>query len=467
MFIRYLVALMLVAILPASALADSSYLASLLAATPAGGWVRANTTSYSSAWATGASAAPLTPGGPASVVIAWSSFAWDSTRNDLLLWGGGHANYAGNEMYVWHGDTGVWSRGSLASRLDANNYVVDNAAPQSSHTYDNNVYLPVNDMFLTFGGAAYNSGGIFTSAKGTEGPWLWDPAKADPNKVGGTTGSGYDTTTLGGQMWINRQGQLATSTNLTFTNFVTGTTAYRNENGKDVVYLTADQNASGFPSLYRYAVGDVSSGGKDTFEKVGIMWDSAGYSGAATIDSAHNFYVRSALGGQYGDLAVWDLSKSNAANPNLNPETKVDLQLANGTPFEMNTRYGVDYDAASGKILLWDGESLGKVWSVTPGVDAAGHVLSTWIVSELLSTTSAQPSGSFETGVYGKWKYVSELGAFVALNEYSSVTQDAEVWLYKPFAAAVPEPGVYVMMVAGLGLVGCIARRRRERWSQA
>ncbi|MBK9234536.1 MAG: hypothetical protein IPO19_00090 [Rhodoferax sp.] len=36
---------------------------------------------------------------------------------------------------------------------------------------------------------------------------MFDPTKADPNKVGGTTGSGYDSSSIGGNMWINRQGQ--------------------------------------------------------------------------------------------------------------------------------------------------------------------------------------------------------------------------------------------------------------------
>ena len=37
---------------------------------------------------------------------------------------------------------------------------VDNA-PISSHTYDNNLFLPVADRFLTWGGAAYDNGGPF------------------------------------------------------------------------------------------------------------------------------------------------------------------------------------------------------------------------------------------------------------------------------------------------------------------
>ena len=98
---------------------DLSRLTSLLDATPDGGWVKANTTSFSSAWPTGLDAVPdSSTSNPASVIRAWSSFAWDSTRGDLIIFGGGHANYSGNEVYVWDGATGIWGRGSLPSKME-------------------------------------------------------------------------------------------------------------------------------------------------------------------------------------------------------------------------------------------------------------------------------------------------------------------------------------------------------------
>ena len=162
------------ALLPLSGVFSAAYASpllsrveTLLAATPEGGWVQLNTNIYSDAWATGSIAVDYPSySNPAAIVRAWSSTAWDSTRGDLLLWGGGHANYAGNEMYVWNAQSGEWARGSVSSRVDkstTNNYVVDNAAPQSAHTYDNNLYLPVNDMFLTFGGGGFSERREFCS----------------------------------------------------------------------------------------------------------------------------------------------------------------------------------------------------------------------------------------------------------------------------------------------------------------
>lgn len=446
----------------ASAETSFERLSSLLAGTPQGGWVKASTNLFSDAWATGADAAP----GPTSAVVrAWSSFAWDSTRGDLLLWGGGHGNYVGNEMYVWDGATGNWDRGSLASRIDSKGFIVDNAAPQSAHTYDNNVYLPVNDMFLTFGGAAAPGGGAFLQTDGVNvsaaGPFMWDPRKADPNMVGGTTGSGWNTTNIaeGGNMWLDRHGQWAAA-------HVEGTTANRVENGRDVVYVTADTAASGFPSLYRYTVGDVRNGGQDTWERIGRSWNTVGYQGSGTLDTDHNLYIRTASPrpSYMSDLTIWDLDN---ANPDHNWDIGINLVKADGSDFVMTSYFGIDYDSANNSIVLWDGrDGGGTVWSANVLTDADGNIGShtTWVVHEIESATADHPLGNHEAGVLGKWKYDPTLGAFIALDEAAKTADgkwDASVWLYKPVAGHVPEPQAYALLLAGLGLIGWAVRSRR------
>ena len=41
--------------------------------------------------------------GTRRIILAWSGFTWDPNRGDLLLYGGGHANYSGNDVYRWRG----------------------------------------------------------------------------------------------------------------------------------------------------------------------------------------------------------------------------------------------------------------------------------------------------------------------------------------------------------------------------
>ena len=125
-------------------------------------------------------------------------------------------------------------------------------------------------------------------------------------------------------MWIDRQGNW---TGNEAPSYVQSTTAYRTENGKDVVYVTGDQGASGFPSLYRYTLGDVRNGGQDTWEKIGITNNTVGYQGVGTLDTEHNLYIRTAtVAGRYtSDLAIWDLDKANAANPGSNVDIGINL----------------------------------------------------------------------------------------------------------------------------------------------
>lgn len=463
-----------IAATPAIAAVDLSYLQGLLAATPEGGWVQVNTNNFSDAWPSQAEGVPNS--NPAAVVHAWSSFAWDSSRGNLQLFGGGHANYAGNEMYIWQGTDGSWTRGSLPSRMELYDYskgiyfTVDNAAPQSAHTYDNNIYLPVNDMFVTFGGAAYNSGGGFV-VKGPDGtpipagPWMWDPQKADPNKVGGTDGSGYNPATPGGNMWSNQYGKWIGDPG---SSYLEGYTAYRQENGRDVIYVTG-AGGGGWPSLFRYEVGDVRAGEFGSFEKVAVAWNTPSFQGTATIDNAHGLFIRTASvpGFQLG-FGVWDLSKSNAANPDGNRDIAIALVNEDGTPFLMNVDFGIDYDSDNGTILMWDGRDFGTVWETEAVYDLAGNLLTTWVVKKRPSTTITQPNGNFQTGVLGKWHFIDELDAFIALDEYNYATADAGVWLYKPYSdvveppsGEVSEPAPLALFFSALGMMMWRSRRRQ------
>lgn len=444
----------------AVAAVDLSYLQGLLDSTPQGGWVQVNTNKFSDAWASTLDGG-VPSSDPAAIVHAWSSFAWDSARGNLLLFGGGHANYSGNEMYVLQGSDGAWTRGSLPSRMErydstATYFTVDNAAPQSAHTYDNNIYVPINDMFVTFGGAAFNSGSGFV-VKGTNGtpvpagPWMWDPQKANPNKVGGGDGSGYLPSSPGGMMWSNQYGRWVGDTG---SSYLQGTTAYRQENGHDVIYVTG-AGSGGWPSLFRYELGNVRNGELGSFEKVAVAWNAPSFQGTSTIDSLNNLFIRTASvpGFQLG-FGVWDLTKSNAANPDANRDIAISLVNKDGGAFVMNVDFGIDFDSKNGKILMWDGRNKGTIWETKATYDEAGKLLTTWMVTEHLSMTDFQPNGSFQTGVLGKWHYIDGFNAFIALDEYNSSTRDAAIWLYKPFdVTPVPEPSTWLMLLVGLGVL--------------
>ena len=96
-----------------------SGLVTLLAALPEGEWTQASLNTYASVWAP-AELRPMDGWGipaPDRIILAWSGFTWDPNRGDLLLYGGGHANYPGNDVYRWRGSTRQWERASLPSQI--------------------------------------------------------------------------------------------------------------------------------------------------------------------------------------------------------------------------------------------------------------------------------------------------------------------------------------------------------------
>ena len=177
----------------------SSPLLPLVLQAPQNSWLKVNTNFFSDVW-TSPDLEPLNNGAtapPSKIILAWSGFAWDSNRGDIVLYGGGHANYPGNDVYRWRSSTMQWQRASLPSEIyfdPVSGYqAIDgvDSAPSSAHTYDNNLFLPIADRFLTWGGAAYNNGGPYLRVSETVptqtrqvGPYLFNPNKADGNKVG-------------------------------------------------------------------------------------------------------------------------------------------------------------------------------------------------------------------------------------------------------------------------------------------
>jgi len=422
--------------------ADLVGLLTILAALPEGEWAKVNLNLFSDVWAP-ADLRPLYGWGnppPSKIISAWSSFAWDSYRGDLIIYGGGHANYSGNDVYRWRGTTQMWERAALPSEVkqdDLGNWIaVDGPlnAPTSAHTYDNNMFLPIVNRFLVFGGAAFNNGGAFmlqtspTTARPT-GPFLFDPAKADPDKVGGSTGSHVQRVQApcpdnsaemcpritGGYMWQNRDmyGVLADNIYLA-SRFVNAATAYRMEEGKDVIYVSAPRGGGTAAHLHRYVINDLASPAADTWAQVGQFWEAFSGQGAGALDTRLNVFVRTA-----GlSFTYWDLNKASPTNRNIK-FTPID---PNGQ-FAMSSSYGMDYDPVRDQYALWGGG--GTVWMMKapPTISRDG-----WIMHRQPTPILSTPASDVGNGVLGKWKYIAELDAFMALQD----ANQGNVWLYKP-----------------------------------
>jgi hypothetical protein len=475
-----------------SASAAHASISDTISAMPANSWLQANQNLFSDAWTPPEyrlpSARYLGWGDRQYRIIgAWSGFGWDSQRSSLIIYGGGHANYGGNDVYTWDAGTQLWGRASLPSQIwtDVNGkvFTVDGPmhSPISAHTYDNDLYLKGADRYITFGGAAWGPGGPYIKPAGSgyvwTGPYLFDPAKADGNKVGGLSGSGVDSTIAGGQMWENRDAVYGT---VRLKSFNSGVSGYATENGKDVVYVQARAGGTR-GELYRYTINDPNDSTRDTLEKVGKNVSTTSPQGSGTYAPDLNLFMRT--GTPTNPFMLWDLSHAGPTNGEiwLRP-----TDLTNGRfSFSDITMMGLDYDPLDRRFLIWGGGT--DVYALTH--DESSALSTGWVLSLLNDGDATGPGvNEYGRGILGKWQYAAELGVFVGLKN----PNNGEVWFYKPgevaealplyaadlssyaaadlpsyaadlsTPAAVPEPSLFSMFVAGLSLLWWTSRRSRR-----
>lgn len=117
--------------------------------------------------------------GPSAIMSTWSGATLDTNSDSLIVWGGGHNDYYGNEVYAFGLKTLEWSRLSAPSVVNPGGAVDINAdgTPVSTHTYDSLAFLPdTNEMFVP---------GEW-GARQVDSPqsWLFNLAVQSPNAVG-------------------------------------------------------------------------------------------------------------------------------------------------------------------------------------------------------------------------------------------------------------------------------------------
>jgi hypothetical protein len=100
--------------------------------------------------------------GCAAITSAWSGGALDTSRNRLLMWGGGHGDYAGNEVYALDLDTLTLARlndpTSVLRDGCTNGGTYADGKPVSRHTYNHLAYLPGQDALFAWGGSQWQCG---------------------------------------------------------------------------------------------------------------------------------------------------------------------------------------------------------------------------------------------------------------------------------------------------------------------
>lgn len=359
-------------------------LSTALASTPAGYWLDAgklvtgNSKMSDVAW--NCSSAPC-PGngplastiaghtGPSAIMNGWGGGALDTDSSRLLVWGGGHQGYYGNEVYGFSLKSLTWSRLTIPSSTTNWNQtsspdVLPDGTPAACHTYNSLQYLP-GKGFAIFG-ALFCSDAALGIANG----WLLDLSKQNPDSFG---------------KWKR---SLKPSPSNSY-----GASAVDPVTGH--IFQVCFQIGGVDYAFYEY---DPTA---DTWTKRGNGGLGVAYPNAA-IDPVRKNFV--AVG--QGKIFVFSTTTGNLTTPVTSGPQVV----------QSGQSPGFVWYAPWNKFVGWNGGS--SLYLLDPV---------TWAWSELPATGGAVPTAPNGTGTYGRFQYDPFHNVFMVVNRWNE-----SVFIYKP-----------------------------------
>ena len=323
--------------------------------------------------------------GVQSIISAWSGGAYDTKRDRLLVWGGGHSNYSGNEIFAFNVATLRWERLTDPSirvdreaRIETTGYYPDaqgqpdEGQPRSRHTYGALQYVPSIDKFCAFGANAFY-----------------------PRGSGGNNTDCFDAAT---KRW-QRQADAFAPAHISAYDPVTG--LIWAHGGAHRAYL-----AQWDPRTNRWTKRSNNTG---AFEH----WNMT-----ADIDPKRRKLVSSGMGRVY----TWDLTK-----PGLIP--MVPLTTTGATEILQTSGEGAEgfvYDPVSEQFVAWHGGA--DVYTL----DLEANV---WTRHRPAATNTVIPPGPAMHGTKGRFRYIPRYNAFIVV---SSINQN--VYLYRLRAGGPVQP---------------------------
>ncbi len=371
-------------------------------ATQGAGWCEISVSkqhpSISSVWPKNLDKKTTMNTGPASVLIAWNSAAFDKNNRIFYFFGGGHADYGGNEVYRFELDSGSWLRLTEPSPL---NHLFAQAdykkregkpwrrlcwttdtrrLPASTHTYDGLIFSHATKTIFLYNmraanGSCFedttdsfkNSSAVIGSRTATKGWYEFNPSidrkinELPPlswRKV-------FDAQQLS-QAHIH-QGYPASA---------------ELDNGKII-----------FGSKHRTAIYNPTNSDPDTLSTFSHQADWG--------DGTKEYDNQRAI--------VWSLHQQkllafDAKNGHLSK--RLDAKLNHGKSIAISN---------AGDIVSWNGKS--KIFSLNPDQPPAEWQVLDWGI---------QGPTVGDSRVYGKWVYLPEFDVFIGLSSHKT-----GVWVYK------------------------------------
>ncbi|MCC7385535.1 MAG: hypothetical protein IT384_27035 [Deltaproteobacteria bacterium] len=332
---------------------------------------------------------PLCPpniDGCANIINAWSGGAWDDVHRRMLVFGGGHGDYAGNELFGFDLATMTWSILSVASDPAlANTDPLPDGKPVSRHSYDGLQYLTHANVFWAHGGSRWQDG------SGTNVTWTY---ASETNR------------------WTN---MMPTGNAVSFSGCCSESSAYdpvsrliidRDNNflrSYDVTRNVWTQLADlGYPPLWpRYAAAHEPTGAIDARRR--NVWFVGGNL-FMVYDLTNAAFVSDAW------VTTGGASFSNAADIGGHTEQ---LFTSGGGEVITSQGPGFAYDPTADDFVAFVS---GAPWILD--LETKAWTQGSAVMAPALTASSR--------GTYGRWRYVARVNAFILVNDV-----DQNVYFYK------------------------------------
>jgi len=297
---------------------------------------------------------PTGTGGVINVMIKWNGAAYDTSRDRLVVWGGGHWDYAGNEVYTFDVNSMQWelfTQPTPNSQIRPNVTVYPDGTPGARHTYDELAYIPPPiDRFYARGDALYGE------AWSDNTTWLFDFNSR--TWTAGATKNDY------------------VPNEITDYDFVTNKVYSHGKN-----YLSAYD-----PTTNSWATVSQSS----SYQQL---------DGNGAIDPIRRKFVRIGAGLAH----VWDLDNPSTPRSNLN--TTGATQIVN------SYAPGFVYDPVSDKFVAWDGlDSSGALYVLDMDTLVWTRIVpQTPVRPNIIASREAY-------GTFGRFQYIPSKNVFLGVN---------------------------------------------------
>jgi hypothetical protein len=343
--------------------------------------------------------------GCSAVVNDWTSGIADTSRNRLLLWGGGHNGYAGNEVYALDLNNlqiELLDQPTIPQQTSVEAY--NDGTPSARHTYGGLSYLPATNgrtkdyMYSVCGGNFSPNGGTTYPPLSTA-TWLLDLHQLEAN--GPTlTGAGQipypSNTTVAPPAWIRMDPLNGTPLPQQYSYQYQCFSDY--DPVGDSVWLWDQSNY-----LWKYAPST------NTMTQMGYTYGINSYT-TALVDYVHHLYLLIGGGG------AWQADLTQTT-PTL---TEIDSSMTGCSAMISQGYPGLAYDPVQDAVVSWIAGTNNVI------------VYNTTTKTCTTQTYATGPSGLTVTnGISGHFRYFPALGVFALLTNYQQ-----NAWVLRMTAAA-------------------------------